>query len=187
MALAARGIKAHLKAVRVLVRAEGLSFKKPPLAEEQTRPDVARRRTPWKADQTKIAPQPRCSSTRPGSNPTWRLARPGVARKTPAGLSAPRPLENDDLHRRPALRPHRRRWVLDGPINAGRNFIDLLRLAPERGSSGRSGRGEAATRPTHPVLRGFQSLLLVLSKSAQLFARLDRRARAAEITLRETQ
>ena len=55
--LAARGIKTQPRAVWVFVHAEGLSFKKTVLPEEQTRPDVARRRARWKAYQGRIAPQ----------------------------------------------------------------------------------------------------------------------------------
>ena len=54
--LAERGIKTHPRAVWVFVHAEGLSFKKTLLAEEQTRPDVARKRARWKAHQGRIAP-----------------------------------------------------------------------------------------------------------------------------------
>ena len=53
--LAERGIKTHPRAVWVFVHAEGLSFKKALLAEEQTRPDV-RKRARWKAHQGRIAP-----------------------------------------------------------------------------------------------------------------------------------
>jgi transposase len=54
--LAERGIKTHPRAVWVFVHAEGLSFKKTLLAEEQTRPDVARKRARWKAHQGRVAP-----------------------------------------------------------------------------------------------------------------------------------
>jgi hypothetical protein len=40
----------------VFVHAEGLSFKKTLLAEEQTRPDVARKRARWKTHQGRVAP-----------------------------------------------------------------------------------------------------------------------------------
>ncbi|HKR89422.1 MAG TPA: IS630 family transposase [Phenylobacterium sp.] len=52
--LAERGIKTQPRAVWVFVHAEGLSFKKTLLPEEQTRPDVARRRTRWRAHQGRI-------------------------------------------------------------------------------------------------------------------------------------
>ena len=52
--LAERGIKTHPKAVWVFVHAEGLSFKKTALPEEQTRRDVARKRARWKAHQGRI-------------------------------------------------------------------------------------------------------------------------------------
>ncbi|MHB8283048.1 MAG: IS630 family transposase [Caulobacteraceae bacterium] len=55
--LAERGIKIHPRAVWVFLHAEGLSFKKTLLPQEQTRPDVARRRRRWKAHQHKIAPE----------------------------------------------------------------------------------------------------------------------------------
>ena len=55
--LAERGIKSNARAVWVFVHAEGLSFKKALLPEEQTRPDVARRRARWKAHQGRIAPE----------------------------------------------------------------------------------------------------------------------------------
>jgi transposase len=61
-----RGIKTHPRAVWVFVHAEGLSFKKTLLAEEQTRPDVARKRARWKAHQGHMRPRSLCSSTRPG-------------------------------------------------------------------------------------------------------------------------
>ena len=54
--LAERGIKTHPRAVWVFLHAEGLSFKKTLLAEEQRRPDVARKRARWKAYQGRIAP-----------------------------------------------------------------------------------------------------------------------------------
>jgi transposase len=55
--LAEQGIKSNPRAVWVFVHAEGLSFKKTLLPEEQTRPDVARRRARWKAHQGRIARQ----------------------------------------------------------------------------------------------------------------------------------
>ena len=51
-----RGIKTQPRAVWVFLHAEGLSFKKTLLPEEQTRPDVARKRARWKAYQGRIAP-----------------------------------------------------------------------------------------------------------------------------------
>ena len=54
--LAERGIKTHPRAVWVFVHAEGLSFKKTLLPEEQIRPDVARKRARWKTYQSRIAP-----------------------------------------------------------------------------------------------------------------------------------
>ncbi|MCA6227496.1 MAG: IS630 family transposase [Phenylobacterium sp.] len=53
--LAERGIKTDPRAVWVFLHAEGLSFKKTLLPEEQTRPDVARKRDRWKAYQSRIA------------------------------------------------------------------------------------------------------------------------------------
>jgi transposase len=64
--LAEQGIKTHPRAVWVCVHAEGLSFKKMTLPEEQTRPDVARKRTRWQARQGRIAPSRLGSSMRPG-------------------------------------------------------------------------------------------------------------------------
>ncbi len=52
--LAGRGIKTHPRVVWVFVHAEGLSFKKTQLPQEQTRPDVARKRTRWQAYQGRI-------------------------------------------------------------------------------------------------------------------------------------
>lgn len=49
--LAARGIKTDLRAVWTFVHAEGLSQKKALRSAEQDRPDVARKRTRWKAHQ----------------------------------------------------------------------------------------------------------------------------------------
>jgi len=54
--LAERGIKTHPRAVWVFVHAEGLSFKKNLLPEEQIRPDVARKRARWKTYQSRIDP-----------------------------------------------------------------------------------------------------------------------------------
>jgi transposase len=54
--LAERGIKTHPRAVWVFVHAEGLSFKKDAAGEEQTRPDVARKRARWKSHQGRIGP-----------------------------------------------------------------------------------------------------------------------------------
>ena len=54
--LAERGIKTHPKAVWVFLHVKGLSFEKNVLPEEQTRPDVARKRARWKAHQGRIAP-----------------------------------------------------------------------------------------------------------------------------------
>ena len=54
--LAERGVKTAPRAVWVFLHAEGLSFKKTLLPEEQTRPDVARQRARWKAHQGRIAP-----------------------------------------------------------------------------------------------------------------------------------
>ncbi|HEX2801998.1 MAG TPA: IS630 family transposase [Phenylobacterium sp.] len=55
--LAERGIKTQPRAVWVFLHAEDLSFKKTLFPQEQTRPDVARKRERWKAYQGRIAPQ----------------------------------------------------------------------------------------------------------------------------------
>ncbi|WP_407179807.1 IS630 family transposase [Bradyrhizobium sp. STM 3562] len=52
--LAARGIKTDVRAVWTFVHTEGLSFKKTIHPTEQNRPDVARKRTRWKAHQGRI-------------------------------------------------------------------------------------------------------------------------------------
>ncbi|WFU31149.1 IS630 family transposase [Bradyrhizobium brasilense] len=52
--LTARGIKTGVRAVWTVVHAEELSFKKTLLPAEQDRPDVARKRTCWKAHQGRI-------------------------------------------------------------------------------------------------------------------------------------
>ncbi len=52
--LAERGVKTQARAVWVFAHAEGLSFKKTLVASEQTRPDVARKRTRWKARQASV-------------------------------------------------------------------------------------------------------------------------------------
>jgi transposase len=55
--LAARGIKTDRRAVWIFLHAEGLSFKKTVLPAEQNRPDIARKRRRWKANQHRIAPE----------------------------------------------------------------------------------------------------------------------------------
>ncbi|MDE2488784.1 MAG: IS630 family transposase [Alphaproteobacteria bacterium] len=54
--LAARGIKTQPRAVWVFLHAEGLSFKKTLLPEEQARPDVARQRIRWQLHQGRVDP-----------------------------------------------------------------------------------------------------------------------------------
>jgi transposase len=55
--LAERGVKTEARAVWVFVHAEGLSYKKTLVASEQSRPDVARKRTRWKARQAGVDPK----------------------------------------------------------------------------------------------------------------------------------
>ena len=54
--LLGRGIKSDRRAVWVFLHAEGLSFKKTVRPAEQTRPDIARKRTRWKARQGRVEP-----------------------------------------------------------------------------------------------------------------------------------
>jgi hypothetical protein len=55
--LAARGIKTDRRAVWTFLRAEGQSLKKTVLPKAQSCPDIARKRTRWKAHQGRIAPR----------------------------------------------------------------------------------------------------------------------------------
>jgi len=133
--LAERGIKTHPKAVWVFVHAEGLSFKKTLLPEEQTRPDVARRRTRWKAHQTKIA-----ASRLVFIDETWVKTNMAPLRGwAPRGqrLRAYAPHGHwKTLTFIAALRCDRidAPWVLDGPINgeAFRLYVEKI-LAPTLG------------------------------------------------------
>ena len=54
--LLGRGIKSDRRAVWVFLHAEGLSFKKTVRPAEQMRPDIARKRTRWKARQGRVEP-----------------------------------------------------------------------------------------------------------------------------------
>ena len=106
--LAEQGIKTHPRAVWMFVHAEGLSFKKKLLPEEQTRPDVARERAHWKAHQGRIAPSrlvfidetPAFAGQALGEDQHGAAARLGDKGTTAEGLCAPRPLEDPDFDRR---------------------------------------------------------------------------------------
>jgi len=54
--LAERGTRASYGAIRNFVHAEGLSFKKTSVADERSRPDVARRRKRWRGLQSSLDP-----------------------------------------------------------------------------------------------------------------------------------
>ncbi len=108
------------------VHAEGLSFKSV-FANEQDRPDVARRREQWRKYQDRIDPKRLVLSMRPGPRRTWRpAARLGSSRRTGEGHAPP--LEDHDLHRRAAARPDRRAL----PLRRTDQRPDLLRLRPRR-------------------------------------------------------
>jgi len=130
--LAERGIKTHSKAVWVFVHAEGLSFKKTTLPEEQTRPDVARKRARWKAHQGLIDP-----SRLVFIDETWVKTNMAPLRGWgPRGkrLKAYAPYGHwKTLTFIAALRHDRidAPWVLDGPINGELFLLYVERiLAP---------------------------------------------------------
>ena len=130
--LAARGVKTHPKAVWVFVHAEGLSFKKTALASEQERPDVARRRTRWKARQGRIDPRrlvfvdETWIKTNMAPLRGWGPKSARLIQRTPHGRWTTQTFVA-------ALRHDRidAPWVIDGPIN-GAIFTAYVRevLAP---------------------------------------------------------
>jgi transposase len=126
--LVERGIKTNPRAVWVFVHAEGLSFKKTLLPDEQTRPDVARRRVRWKAYQGRIAPQRLVFI-----DETWVKTNMAPLRGWgPKGrrLKAYAPFGHwKTLTFIAALRHDRidAPWVIDGPING-----ELFRLYIEK-------------------------------------------------------
>ena len=75
--LAELGIKTQPRAVWVFLHAEGSSFKATLLPEEQTRPDVARKRARWKAHQGLIAPKRLVFIDETWMKPTWRSCTAG--------------------------------------------------------------------------------------------------------------
>lgn len=89
------------------VHAEELSFKKTVLVSEQDRPDVARRREQWTARQKRVEPVRLVfideTWTKTNMAPLRGWARRGAA----AGQGAAASLEDNDLPRRAAARPHR--------------------------------------------------------------------------------
>ncbi|MFI4976745.1 MAG: IS630 family transposase [Caulobacterales bacterium] len=116
--LAERGIKTHPRAVWVFVHAEGLSFKKTLLPEEQTRPDVARKRARWKTYQGRISP-----SRLVFIDETWVKTNMAPLRGWgPKGrrLKAYAPFGHWKTQTFIAALRHDRidaPWVIDGPIN----------------------------------------------------------------------
>jgi transposase len=102
--LAARGIKTDVRAVWTFVHTEGLSFKETLLPAEQDRPDVARRRTRWKAHQGRID-----VARLVFIDETWIKTNMAPLRGWgPCGQRHLRPLEDNDLHRGAALRSDQR-------------------------------------------------------------------------------
>ena len=83
------------------------------------RPDVARRRAQWTKYQDRIAPDaPGLHRRDLGQDQHGAAARLGAARPALRRQGPVRPLEDDDLPRRAAPRPHRcARGCLDRPIN----------------------------------------------------------------------
>jgi transposase len=126
--LAEQGIKSNARAVWVFVHAEGLSFKKTLLPDEQTRPDVARRRARWKAYQGRIAPQRLVFI-----DETWVKTNMAPLRGWgPRGkrLKAYAPFGHWKTQTFIAALRHDRidaPWVLDGPING-----ELFKLYVEK-------------------------------------------------------
>ncbi|MEI6724438.1 MAG: IS630 family transposase [Betaproteobacteria bacterium] len=127
--LAERGIKTQPRAVWVFLHAEGLSFKKKTLLpEEQTRPDVARKRARWKARQGQIAPQRLVFI-----DETWVKTNMAPLRGWgPKGrrLKAYAPFGHWKTQTFIAALRHDRidaPWVIDGPING-----ELFRLYVEK-------------------------------------------------------
>jgi transposase len=126
--LAERGIKTHPRAVWVFVHAQGLSYKKTLLPEEQARPDVARKRVRWRAYQSRIAP-----SRLVFIDETWVKTNMAPLRGWgPRGrrLKAYAPYGHwKTLTFIAALRHDRidAPWVIDGPING-----EIFRLYVEK-------------------------------------------------------
>ncbi|WP_352712727.1 hypothetical protein [Mesorhizobium sp. M0586] len=75
--LAARGVKVSHDTVWHFLRREGLRFKKTLFALEQARADVARRRQRWRPGRRVSIRNGWCSSTKPGSRPTWHRCAAG--------------------------------------------------------------------------------------------------------------
>lgn len=111
--LAGRGLRVDYRTVWTFIRREGLSFKKTVLASEQNHPGVARKRGRWKTLQGRIDPRrlvfidETWAILRQAQDEYGAVARVGSARSAPAGTGSLRTLEDHDIPRRPALRPHR--------------------------------------------------------------------------------
>ena len=99
-----RGLKVDRRSVWEFVHAEGLSLKKNLFASEQDRPDVARRREQWRKYQGLIDPERLVFIDETWAKTNMAPLRGWAsARRAPEGQGALRPLEDDDLPRRPAL------------------------------------------------------------------------------------
>jgi transposase len=175
-----------------LVHTEGPSFKKTIRPAEQDRPDVARKRTRWKAHQGRID-----ASRLVFIDETWIKTNMAPLRGWgPSGqrLKAPAPfgsLEDHDLHRGVALRPYQPPWVIDGPING-----ELFTLYIEKVLAPTLAKGEVVIldnlgshkgKPARNVIpaRGAHLLFLPpyspdLNPIEQVFAKLKHLIRAAQ-------
>jgi transposase len=191
--LAERGIKTHPRAVWVFVHAQGLSYKKTLLPEEQTRPDVARKRARWKAYQSRIAP-----SRLVFIDETWVKTNMAPLRGWgPRGrrLKAYAPYGHwKTLTFIAALRHDRidAPWVIDGPIN-GEMFLLYVEkvLAPtlspgdvvvldNLGSHRRRRAARAAVRARGAHLLFLPPYSPDLNPIEQLFAKLKHLTRKAQ-------
>lgn len=131
--LAGRGLKVDYRTMWAFAHAEGLSFKKTPLASEQERPDIARKRARWKARQGSINPKrlvfidETWAKTNMAPLRGWAARGQRLIGRAPFGhwntMTFVAALRHDGI-----VAP----WVIDGPINGEsfRTYVEQV-LVPE--------------------------------------------------------